>query len=96
MMFGSKNAPYSFQCVLNIILYSVKYQLFVLYHDEVDVFSRIPRQHMDRTRLVLTILKEADVSSQLKNCAVLTKGLTILVILSVRVDSKLQNRQLTL
>ena len=68
MPFGLKNAPATFQRALDIILSGVRWQICLVYLDDVIVFSRTHAEHVEHLDTVLTLLRNAGVSLKLKKC----------------------------
>ena len=68
MPFGLKNAPATFQRALDIILSGVRWQICLVYLDDVIVFSRGMKEHIAHLDQVLTLLRAAGVSLKLKKC----------------------------
>lgn len=69
MPFGLKNAPATFQRVMNIILSSVHWQFALVYLDDVIVFSKTLDEHFDHVRTVLRLLRNAGVTIRLDKCS---------------------------
>ena len=62
MPFGLTNAPATFQRSLDIILSGLKWQLCLVYLDDVTIFSASAEQHVKDVDVVLTRLHEAGVT----------------------------------
>lgn len=69
MPFGLKNAPVTFQLVVDIRVSSVNWQFALAYLDKLVIFSQTPRKHVNHTRLVLRLLMKAGLTWKLKKCA---------------------------
>ena len=69
MPFGLKGAPATFQCALDIILSGVRWQICVVYLDDVIVFSRTQEEHAAQLCTVLSLLRSAGISLKLKKCS---------------------------
>ena len=69
MPFGLKGAPATFQRTLDIILSGVRWQICLLYLDDVIVFSRTHEEHADHLDTVFSLLRTAGVSLKLKKCS---------------------------
>jgi len=65
MPFGLTNAPATFQRALDIILSGLKWQLCLVYLDDVIIFSASAKQHVKDVDVVLTRLREAGVTLNL-------------------------------
>ena len=68
MPFGLKNGPATFQRALDIILSGVKWQICLVYIDDVIVFSKDRESHLRHLDEVLTLLREAGVTIKLSKC----------------------------
>jgi len=68
MPFRLTNAPATFQRALGIILSGLKWQLCLIYLDDVIVFSASAEQHVKDVDVVLTRLREAGVTLNLEKC----------------------------
>ncbi|CAN8069114.1 unnamed protein product [Agarophyton chilense] len=69
MPFGLKNAPATFQRVMDIILSRVKWKPALVYLDDFIIFSRTVKEHFRHVKKVLTILQDAGVTQKLRKCA---------------------------
>eukprot|EP00171_Calliarthron_tuberculosum_P013936 IDg13936t1 len=72
MPFGLMNAPATFQRALDIILAGYKWQTCLVYLDDVIVFSKTYEEHLTHLDQVLTALKGAGVTLQLRKCEFFT------------------------
>jgi len=68
MPFGLTNAPATFQRALDHILSGFKWQLCLVYLDDVIIFSASAEQHVKDVDVVLTRLREAGVTLNLEKC----------------------------
>jgi len=68
MPFGLTNAPATFQHALDNILYRLKWQLCLVYLDDVIIFSASAELHVKEVDVVLTRLREAGVTLNLERC----------------------------
>lgn len=68
MPFGLKGAPATFRRALDIILSSVRWQLCLVYLDDVIIFSRSYAEHVKQLDQVLTLMGSAGISLKLKKC----------------------------
>ena len=68
MPFGLTNAPATFQRALDIILSGLKWQLCLVYLDDVIIFSANAEQHIKDVDTVLSRLHEAGVTLNLEKC----------------------------
>jgi hypothetical protein len=69
MPFGLVNAPATFQRAMDIFLSRVLWQSSIVYLDDIIVFFTSTETHIHGVDEVLTILKAAGVSLNLKKCA---------------------------
>ena len=68
MPFGLTNALGTFQRALNIILSGLKWQICLVYLDDVILFSANAEQHVKVVDTVLHRLREAKVTMNLQTC----------------------------
>jgi len=68
MPFGLTNAPATFQRALDIILSGLKWQICLVYLDDVIIFSANAEQHVKDVDTVLHRLREAGVTLNLQKC----------------------------
>ena len=68
MPFGLKGAPATFQRALDIILSGVRWQICLVYLDDVIVFSRTDAEHTRHVDTVLSLLRSYGISLKLKKC----------------------------
>jgi len=68
MTFGLTNAPTTFQCALDIILPGLKWQICLVYLDDVIIFSANAEHHLKDFDTVLHRLREAGVTLNLEKC----------------------------
>ena len=68
MPFGLKGAPATFQRALDIIFFGVRWQICLVYLDDVIVFSRTHEEHAAHLDTVLGLLRPAGISLTLKKC----------------------------
>lgn len=71
MPFGLRNASGTFKGALNITLSIFKWQYALVYLKNVIAYSKCRREHLDQIRTLLTLLKEAGSSLELKKCQVI-------------------------
>ena len=68
MPFGLRNAPATFQRVLDIILSGVRWQPCLIHLDDFIIFSKNEKEHVAHVDEFLTLLQSASVSLKLKKC----------------------------
>jgi len=66
--FGLCNAPATFQRAMDMILAGVKWQICLVYLDDVIVFSLSPEEHLQHLDEVLTRLEKAGVTLKAAKC----------------------------
>ena len=78
MPFGLKNAPSTFQRLMDNILRGVANEYCCVYMDDIIVFSVSLEEHMVRLRAIFTRLRNANLKVQLEKCDFLRKEVTYL------------------
>ena len=68
MPFGLRNAPATFQRALDIILSGVRWQVCLVYIDDVIVFSKDVESHFVHLDQIMTLLRDAGITLKLKKC----------------------------
>ena len=68
MPFGLKNAPPTFQRLMNELFRDYLDEFVVIYIDDILVFSKTFEDHMRHLQIVFKILKEANLMIKLKKC----------------------------
>jgi len=68
MPYGLTNAPATLQRALDILLSGLKWQLCLVYLDDVIIFSASAEEHVEDVDVVLTQLREAGVTLNLEKC----------------------------
>lgn len=82
-----KHSPGTLQPVMDVILSSVKQQFAYVYLDDMDISLSTLHQHIEHTRIFKSF-KETGVSLKLKSVPFSKPRLTMVLILSIQVDSK--------
>ena len=72
MPFGLKNAPATFQRVLDLILAGFKWQTCLVYIDDVVIFSGSAEQHLEDVDTILTELGKAGITLRFDKCLFFT------------------------
>lgn len=78
MPFGLKNAPSTFQRVMDNILRGLNNEICLVYLDDIIIFSANLQEHMIRLRTVFDRLKDANFKIQLDKCEFLKKEVAFL------------------
>ena len=68
MPFGLNNAPTTFKCLMQSCLGNPHLQNCIIYLDDIVIFSKIPKEHLDRLRAVFESLKEAKLKLKPSKC----------------------------
>ena len=66
--FGLCNAPSTFERLMERILQGLRWQILLVYLDDVIVFSRTIQEHLERLDIVFSKLKEAGLKLKPKKC----------------------------
>jgi hypothetical protein len=69
MPFGLRNAPATFQALMDQVLGPLRYSCAVAYTDDILIFSADMQQHIKHIHQVLAQLQEANLSIKLSKCA---------------------------
>ena len=69
MPFGLRNAPGTFQRALDIVLSGVRWHSYLIYLDDVIVFSRSTDEHLRHVDEILTLLRRAGITLELTKCS---------------------------
>lgn len=78
MPFGLKNAPSTFQRVMDNILKGLQNKICFVYMDDIVIFSTSLQEHIDNLKLVFERLREANFKIQLDKCEFLRKEVKFL------------------
>jgi hypothetical protein len=68
MPFGLKNAPATFQCVINHVLAPVLGKFCVAYLDDVIIYSENEQEHAEHVKIVLDLLINAGLRIKIDKC----------------------------
>jgi hypothetical protein len=85
MPFGLKNAPATFQCVINHVLAPVLGKCCVAYLDDVIIYSDNEQEHAEHVRMVLDLLIQAGLRIKIDKCDF---GVTEMELLGFRVSDE--------
>lgn len=66
MLFKLNNASRTLQRAMDVILPVLNWQLDLVHPDDIVIFLRSPRDHIDRVKQVMAILRDARVTSRLE------------------------------
>ena len=78
MPFGLVNAPMTFQRAMDLILSGLKYEICLVYLDDIIVFGRTWKEHCDNLRIVLQRLRSAGIYLKPKKCQFGKRSITFL------------------
>ena len=68
MPFGLKNAPSSFQRMMNIVLHDLVDRICVVYIDDILIYSKSKEEHIKHIKLILDRLREYNLVACLDKC----------------------------
>lgn len=92
MPFGLKNAPGTFQRVIDVILSQAKWKYALIFIEDILVFSKSVKDNMTHLRKVLNLLKEEGLTLKLKKCKLFYEEIDCLVHVirpgSLRIDER--------
>jgi len=66
--FGLSNAPATFQRAIDMILGGLQWKSFLVYLDDIIVFSQSAREHKEHQREIISALRGAGISLKAKRC----------------------------
>ena len=78
MSFGLKNAPFSYQKLMQIVLSKISYKFCHCFIDDIIIFSKTFEQHIEHLREVFRRLKEANIKLKPSKCVFGKSSLTYL------------------
>ena len=78
MPFGLKNAPSTFQRVMDEVLKDLQNKICMVFMDDVIVFSTGLTEHIQNLKLVFKKLREANLKIQLDKCEFLRREVEFL------------------
>lgn len=77
MPFGLKNAPASFQRMMNEVLHDYDYNICVVYLDDILVFSTSLQEHINSLRKIFKRLSEFNLKVQIDKCNFFKRGIRV-------------------
>lgn len=78
MPFGLTNAPSTFQRMMDVLLAGLKWNICLVYLDDIVIFSETVSEHLVRLEAVLRCLKQANLKLKLSKCSFLFTSLRVL------------------
>src|SRR5438034_1091470 len=78
MPFGLKNAPPTFQRMMNELFMDYLYDWMVVYIDDILIYSKTFEEHMEHLKIVFNILRKANLMMKLKKCKFLEQNIEFL------------------
>lgn len=69
--FGLKSDPTTFMCLMNNVLHPYLYKFFILFIDDVFIYSKNNEEHAEHLVVVLKFLREQQLYSKLSKCSFL-------------------------
>jgi hypothetical protein len=67
--FGPSNAPAIFMCLMNGVFINYLDKFFIVFLDDILVYSKTGEEHEQHLRMVLQVLREHQVYAKLSNCS---------------------------
>jgi transposase InsO family protein len=71
MSFGLCNAPATFQRIMDVVMAGLNFQVCLVYLDDIILFSKTVREHLDRLELLLQKLRSANLKLKPSKCKLL-------------------------
>ena len=78
MPFGLTNAPALFQWLMETCLGELHLQWYIIYLDDIIIFSKTPKEHITRLRAVFEMLAEASLKFKPSKCEIFKRWLAYL------------------
>ena len=78
MPFGLCNAPATFQRVMDVAMAGLNYEICLVYLDDIVLFSKTVKEHLERLRLIFDRLRRANLKLKPSKCHLLKKTVTFL------------------
>jgi hypothetical protein len=75
MPFGLRNAPATFQCLMDEIFGNYKWQFICVYFDDIVIHSKTFEEHLCHLKIVMECLKHANLQAKMSKCQFLRKEL---------------------
>jgi hypothetical protein len=69
VLFGLTNAPVVFMCLMNGVFRDYLDKFFIVFLDDVLVYSKIEEEHEKHLRMVLQVLREHQLYAKLSKCS---------------------------
>jgi hypothetical protein len=69
VLFGLTNAPAVFICLMNGVFRDYLDKYFIVFLDDVLVYSRIEEEHEQHLRMVLQVLRKHQVYAKMRKCS---------------------------
>ena len=79
MSFGLKNAPATFQRLMESCLGDMHLKWIIIYLDDIIIFSMTPKEHIERLRGVFQKLHEAGLKLKPKKCDIFKTRISYLL-----------------
>jgi hypothetical protein len=67
--FGLLSAPIVFMCLMNGIFRNYLDKFFILFLDDIFIYSNFEEEHDQNLRMVLQLLKEHELYAKLRKCS---------------------------
>jgi hypothetical protein len=67
--FGSSNAPFVFMCLVDGVFRDYLEKFFIVFLDDISVYSKTEEEHEKHLRMVLQVLREQQLYAKLRMCS---------------------------
>ena len=71
--FGLSNAPIVFMCLMNDVFRDYLNKFFIVFLDDILVYSKSEEEHENDLRMVLQLLREHQLYAKLSKCSIYQK-----------------------
>jgi hypothetical protein len=69
VLFGLSNAPIVFMCLMNGVFKDYLDKFFIVFLDDILVYSKSKEEHEQHLRMVLQVLREHQLYAKLRKCS---------------------------
>jgi hypothetical protein len=67
--FGLSNAPVVFMCLMNVFFREYLDKFFIVFLDDILIYSKLEEEHEHHLRMVLQVLREHQLYAKLRKCS---------------------------
>ena len=78
LSFGLTNAPPNFQYLMGKVLHGLDWKIYLIYIDDIIIFSSTFKEHLHRLALVFTCLREANLKLKPSKCTIASNSVDFL------------------